>query len=281
MKALDKIKEIAETFRKQNLEYPEKQAQDIVCYVLKIEKTKLFIENPEITAGQVYLIDSFVNRRLKREPLQYILGECEFYNIKIRVGQGVLIPRPETEIVVEEIIKRKKMIAEKGNKIVDLCTGSGCIALAVGKNIPEFQVFGVDISEKAVFYAKESKIMNNIKNVHFVVGNLFEPFREKTFASIVCNPPYVKTEEIERLQPEIKDYEPREALDGGVNGLKFYREIIRDAKNYLLKEGLIFFEIGAGLSEAVQKIASSNEFETVEILKDLTGFERVMVLKNR
>uniref|UniRef100_A0A7C4AJ75 Release factor glutamine methyltransferase n=1 Tax=Thermodesulfovibrio aggregans TaxID=86166 RepID=A0A7C4AJ75_9BACT len=280
MKALDKIREIILTFKNQNLEYPEKQAQEIVCHVIRIEKTKLFTENPEITPRQAHLIDSFVQRRLKREPLQYILGRCEFYNIKVKVRPGVLIPRPETEILVEEIIKRKKLIAERGNKIIDLCTGSGCIALAVGKNIPEFQVFGADISEKAIFYAKENKILNRIKNTHFIVGNLFEPFKKKTFACIVSNPPYVKTEEIKRLQPEIRDYEPLEALDGGSDGLKFYRKIIKDAKEYLVKKGLIFFEIGSGQSEAIQKIASSNDFKIVSLLKDLAGFERVMILKN-
>lgn len=279
MKALDKIKEIAEAFRKQNLEYPEKQAQDIICYILKIEKTKLFTENPEIAPEEAHLIDSFVNRRLKREPLQYILGECEFYNIKVRVGKGVLIPRPETEIIVEEIIKRKKLISALGSKIVDLCTGSGCIALAIGKNIPEFQIFGVDFSEKAIYYAKEGKILNRVKNVHFIVANLFEPFRKKTFACIVSNPPYVKTEEIDKLQPEIRDYEPLEALNGGSDGLKFYRYIIQDARDYLMKEGLVFFEIGAGQLKAVQKIASSNNFKTVAVLKDLAGVERVIILR--
>lgn len=274
MKALEKIKQLVKDFSFDVLE-----AREIVCHVLKIEKVELYTKNPEITSEQANIIKSLVERRLKREPLQYILEECFFYNIKIKVGPGVLIPRPETEILVEEVIKRKDSISKIGNKILDLCTGSGCIALAIGKNVSEFQIFGIDISEKAISYAKQTKLVNNIKNVNFLVGNLFEPFKEKIFACITANPPYVKTEEIYELEPEIKNYEPLEALNGGADGLEFYRKIIDRAKNYLLNNGLIFFEIGAGQAKAVMDIASVKGFEVVDVVKDLAGIERIMILQ--
>lgn len=150
MKALDKIRKILN-----ENSHDIKEVQEIVCHVLKVEKTQLYTKNPEITSNEEKLINHLIERRLNREPLQYILGECIFYNIKIKVGPGVLIPRPETEIIVEEVIKRQNLIKKTGYRVLDLCTGSGCIALAVAKNIPQFHVFGIDISEKAVMYAKK------------------------------------------------------------------------------------------------------------------------------
>lgn len=274
MKALDKIRKI---LNENSLDI--KEVQEIVCHVLKVEKTQLYTKNPEITSNEEKLINHLIERRLNREPLQYILGECIFYSIKIKVGPGVLIPRPETEIIVEEVIKRQNLIKKTGYRVLDLCTGSGCIALAVAKNIPQFHVFGIDISEKAVMYAKKNKVLNNVENINFVVGDLFEPFKEKVFSCITANPPYVKTEEVFRLQPEIRDFEPFEALNGGVDGLNFYRKIIENAHKYLLKDGLIFLEIGMGQAEAVQNLALAEGFEVLEIVKDLAGIERVMILK--
>lgn len=274
MKAFDKIREIVNEFS-----FNIREAQEIICHVLKIDKIQLYTENPEITSEQAHTIKSLIERRLKKEPLQYILGECYFYNIKIKVGRGVLIPRPETEILVEQVLERRKLIINTGNRILDLCTGSGCIALAIGKNVPEFQIFGIDKSEKAVKYATENKALNNIKNVIFLVGDMFNPFKEKIFACITANPPYVKTDEISKLQPEIKNYEPLEALNGGEDGLNFYRKIIENAEKYLLNSGLIFLEIGQGQAKAVQNIALMSGFNVIEVVKDIAGIDRVMILQ--
>ncbi|ACI22032.1 MULTISPECIES: peptide chain release factor N(5)-glutamine methyltransferase [Thermodesulfovibrio] len=274
MKALDKIREIVNKFS-----FNIREAQEIICHVLKIDKIQLYTENPEITSEQAHTIKSLIERRLKKEPLQYIIGECYFYNIKIKVGRGVLIPRPETEILVEQVLERQKLISNTGNRILDLCTGSGCIALAIGKNAPEFQIFGIDKSEKAVKYATENKALNNIKNVIFLVGDMFNPFKEKIFACITANPPYVKTDEISKLQPEIKNYEPLEALNGGEDGLNFYRKIIENAEKYLLNSGLIFLEIGQGQAKAVQNIALMSGFNVIEVVKDIAGIDRVMILQ--
>ncbi len=275
MKALDKIKEIVNEFS-----FDIREVQEIICHVLKIGKIQLYTENPEINSQQANAIKSLIERRLKREPLQYILAECYFYNIRIKVGPGVLIPRPETEILVEKVIERKNFITNTGNKILDLCTGSGCIALAIGKNVPEFQIFGIDISEKAVKYAVQNKALNDIKNVTFLVGDLFTPFKENKFACITANPPYVKTDEISKLQPDVKNYEPLEALNGGEDGLNFYRKIIKNAGKYLLNDGLIFLEIANGQNKAVQDIALIEGFNVVEVVKDTARIERVIILKN-
>lgn len=151
--------------------------------------------------------------------------------------------------------------------------------MAIGKNVPEFQIFGIDKSEKAVKYATENKALNNIKNVIFLVGDMFNPFKEKIFACITANPPYVKTDEISKLQPEIKNYEPLEALNGGEDGLNFYRKIIENAEKYLLNSGLIFLEIGQGQAKAVQNIALMSGFNVIEVVKDIAGIDRVMILQ--
>jgi release factor glutamine methyltransferase len=277
--ALKKIEEITKIFEKNQIPFPQKEAQEIVCHIAKIDKVKLYSQNPQLTSRQIYEIYQLVQRRLKREPLQYIIGECDFFNIKLKVGPGVLIPRPETEILVEEFLKREEIKNKKNGLVVDLCTGSGCIALSIAKNLPQLKIIGVDISENAIKYAQKNKILNSVSNAFFVVGNLLSPLKKNSFISITANPPYVKSDEIINLQPEIRDFEPKEALDGGQKGLLYYEKILKNAEDYLIEEGLIFFEIGIRQSEEIKKMAEKLRFKVIKIVPDLAGIERVMILK--
>ncbi|MDI1472054.1 MAG: peptide chain release factor N(5)-glutamine methyltransferase [Thermodesulfovibrio sp.] len=279
MNALKKIEEIKKIFEKNQIPFPQKEAQEIVCHIAKIDKVKLYSQNPQLTSIQIYEIDRLVQRRLKREPLQYIIGECDFFNIKLKVGPGVLIPRPETEILIEEFLKREEIINKKDGFVVDLCTGSGCIALSIAKNLPQLKIIGVDISENAIKYAHKNKILNSVSNAFFVVGDLLSPLKKNSFISITANPPYVESDEIKNLQPEIKDFEPKEALDGGQKGLLYYEKILNNAEDYLIEEGLIFFEIGIGQAEEIKKMAEKLRFKMIKIVPDLAGIERVMILK--
>ena len=279
MNALKKIEEITKIFEKNQIPFPQKEAQEIVCHIAKIDKVKLYSQNPQLTSRQIYEIYQLVQRRLKREPLQYIIGECDFFNIKLKVGPGVLIPRPETEILVEEFLKREEIKNKKNGLVVDLCTGSGCIALSIAKNLPQLKIIGVDISENAIKYAQKNKILNSVSNAFFVVGNLLSPLKKNSFISITANPPYVKSDEIINLQPEIRDFEPKEALDGGQKGLLYYEKILKNAEDYLIEEGLIFFEIGIRQSEEIKKMAEKLRFKMIKIVPDLAGIERVMILK--
>jgi release factor glutamine methyltransferase len=280
VRALEKIQKISTSLKNNNVYFPEKEAEEIICHILQIDKAKLYSHNPELDKKTLQKIDQLVQRRLKREPLQYILGKCDFFNITIKVGKGVLIPRPETEILVEELLKIAKTKSKKEYFLLDLCTGSGCIALAIAKNLPYVKVFGVDISEKAIRYAEENKKLNKISNASFVVGDLFSSFKKNSFFFITANPPYIKTEEIPLLQPEIKEYEPTISLDGGETGLFYYEKILKEASYYLLKEGFIFLEIGFNQSRLIKEIANKNNLEVLKTVKDFAEIERVMILKS-
>ena len=168
--------------------------------------------------------------------------------------------------------------------ILDLCTGSGCLALALAKHFPDAKVYGTDISATAIRYAKENAELNGIGNAVFLKGSLYEPLKQLIsgmplkFDVIVSNPPYIKSNDIANLQPEIKNWEPKNALDGGEDGLRYYREIFSDARRYLMPGGVIFIEIGEGQAEDVSGIARSNHFKNISVIKDYAGIKRIIVI---
>ena len=304
--ALKHIKDITEFLKRCDISDAAKEAELILMRILGIDKVRLYRDSPKLSRWKIRKIDKILARRAKREPLHYILGDVEFHGIKIKVGSGALIPRPETELLVDEAIRivesykfppqagspEAKKIINDGNtqsaepknpdskiKILDLCTGSGCVALATAKKIPNSYVFGTDISAKAVRYAKKNSSINKIKNAKFFCGELFGPVAEfSPFDVIIANPPYIRTSDIQNLQPEIKDWEPANALDGGEDGLKFYREILSNVKKYLSKNGSVLLEIGYGQSSDVCKIVKENGFKNISVVKDFSEIDRVITL---
>jgi release factor glutamine methyltransferase len=265
-----------------------KDAEMIVAHCLGMDSIRLYRDNPEIPEDALLLIETFIRRRSHREPLQYILGFTEFYGLTIRVGPGVLIPRPETELLVEEAILRVRKLKVQSSKfkILDLCTGSGCIALALAKEFPDDAVYGTDISDHAMHYAEANARMNSIDNAIFLLGHLFEPVQRNLadqqskalFDLIISNPPYIKTGDLTSVQPEIKNWEPIAALDGGEDGLGYYRKIIPDAINYLTREGTLILEIGTGQAEAVKEIARAAGYGHNAVRKDYAGIDRIITL---
>jgi release factor glutamine methyltransferase len=306
MKALEKVRTAGEFFKHTGIDNPIKDAELIIAHCLGINRMILYKDNPQIQEEAMSLIETYIQLRAKREPLQYILGYTEFHGLKICVGPGVLIPRPETELLVEEAIKilRSKIsnpplppFTKRGGctgtdsslsllRILDLCTGSGCIALALAKEFPDTEIYGTDTSETAIQYAEENAKNNGIKNVTFLKGSLFEPLIKKpisrisrlAFDLIISNPPYIKKGDIITLQPEIGDWEPVEALNGGADGLDYYRGIMSEAKNYLKMEGVLMFEIGIDQAESVKEIARGAGFENISLKKDYAGIDRIMTI---
>lgn len=302
MHAIDRIRSAEEFLRRFGIDDAIREAELIVTHCLKRDRTELYRDNPFISKKQEEQIHEFLNRRSKREPLHYITGYIEFYELKIKIGKGVLIPRPETELLVEEAIKAvtsyKLQVTRKDKdsslithysllNILDLCTGSGCVALALARKIPDADVYGTDTSGIAMRYAKKNAELNSITNVTFLKGNLFEPIKKQlsshashiTFDLIVSNPPYIRSNDIENLQPEIKNWEPVEALDGGEDGLGYYRTIIPEARNYLKEGGHLLFELGVSQADLVRKMVKDAGFTDVLLIKDYAGIERILRAK--
>jgi release factor glutamine methyltransferase len=281
MNAIDKLKEAKGILSNAGIENPERDAESVLAHCMGIERVILYRDNTDISDEMNAQIDALLKRRTGREPLQYILGYTEFHGLKIKVGPGVLIPRPETELLAEEAITTiaNCKLQNLKLKILDLCTGSGCIALALAKAFPDALVYGADMSADALGYAKENAGLNNIKNIIFPQGDLFNPVKDMQFEMIASNPPYIRKDDMKLLQPEIRDWEPVAALDGGEDGLDYYRKIISGACDYLMENGFLMLEIGIGQSEPIREIAEYEGFDKIQVLKDYAGIDRIVKLK--
>ena len=272
------------------IESAEREAELMIRYGLGIDPVKLYSSNPDLNDEDELLIHEMVTRRTEREPLQYILGSVDFMSLKLEVGEGVLIPRPETELMAEHAIKTiinyKLQITNENSlpvtrhpslNILDLCTGSGCLALAIAKEYPDAEVIGCDNSEDALNRAERNAEMNKVENIKFIKGDLFSSVRDTyLFDMIISNPPYIRTEDIKDLQPEVRDWEPVNALDGGSDGLDYYRLIIPESTQYLKSNGLLMFEHGDGQSDFIAMILEQAGFTEIEMIKDYSGKERVI-----
>ncbi len=248
----------------------ESDAEWIYSIVLGIPRSGLDDKSNLVRPAEAKKIDEIVKKRLTGRPLWYILGDAEFYGCKIKVDERVLIPRPETEILCEHAIKT----VEEGDKVLDLCTGSGCIAIAIAKNCASkhVQVTASDVSDAAIMLAKENANYNSA-NITFIQSDLFNKIHGR-FNLIVCNPPYIKTSEIAALQREVRDYEPRIALDGGDDGLDFYRRLAKELPRYIAKNGMLMLEVGEGQAAEVLKLFEKREYAMV--VKDYQGVDRIL-----
>lgn len=211
-----------------------------------------------------------VRKRGERIPLQYIIGEQAFMGLNFKVNSNVLIPRQDTEAVVEEALK----ICQPGMRILDLCTGSGCIAISLMKNAHGMTAVGSDISKQALLVAKENGKMHEV-DIEWIRSNLYENISGR-FDLIVSNPPYVAQADILDLMPEVRDFEPIGALDGGVDGLDFYRQIVAQSKDHLNKDGYLYLEIGYDQGPAVTNMMCAAGYREVSVIKDLAHHERVV-----
>lgn len=225
----------------------------------------------ELAKEQKHEFEVLLMKRTEHIPLQYITGEQEFMGLTFHVNSNVLIPRQDTETLVEAALQ----VAKPGMKVLDMCTGSGCILISILKNAPGVTGYGYDISKQAVIVAKENAKLNDVTAV-FERSNLFEDVIEEKFDMIVSNPPYIPSDEIVSLMPEVAQFEPQEALDGKEDGLYFYRKIISDCIDFLAENGSIFFEIGYNQGEAVSEMLKNAGFSDITIIKDLVGHNRVV-----
>ena len=253
----------------------ELDARLLLEYVCKTDRNTL-LAHPEraVSEEERDRFLALIARREKREPLQYITGEREFMGLNFETSPETLIPRQDTECLVEEAMKE----LHDGMEILDLCCGTGCILLSLLNYSNDCRGFGVDINENAVALARKNAENLGIE-ARFAVSDLFEAVNGK-YDLITSNPPYIPTQVIVTLDPEVKSYEPMAALDGGEDGLTFYRIIAAQAKNYLKRGGMIFLEIGYDQGESVSKLLIENGYKNVKVVKDLAGLDRVVSAYN-
>lgn len=277
---LDIFNKSVEYLKRNGVPSPLLDTEYIFSDVLKVNKNTLkYSMSREIKEEDKDKIrEMLVLRAKKRKPLQYILGEWEFYGLPFKVREGVLIPRADTEILVEQCIQLMRDIEEPN--ILDIGSGSGAISIAIANELKSSSVTGIDINEKALKLANENKILNEIENVNFVESNLFEKLdKDFKYDLIVSNPPYISKEEYETLMPEVKNYEPQNALTDLGDGLYFYREISKLAGEYLKDTGYLAYEIGYNQAKDVTKILQNNNFNILSVIKDYGGNDRVVIAK--
>ncbi|MCH5249679.1 MAG: peptide chain release factor N(5)-glutamine methyltransferase [Lachnospiraceae bacterium] len=273
----------ADCLKKSGIREAELDARLLLEFVCKTDRNTLLAHSDREVSKEEY--ESYVNhisRRKKHVPLQHITGIQEFMGLEFEVNENVLIPRQDTEILVEEVMRH----LHDGMRILDMCTGSGCILLSLLYYSNDCVGLGVDVSraalDVAVRNAERLKSVKSGMDVNFLQSDLFEGLENnnlkdnKKFEIIVSNPPYIKNSVIETLMPEVKEYEPVSALDGGEDGLYFYREIIKKAGKYLTGGGKLFFETGFDQGYNVKNMMEDAGYKQVEIIKDYAGLDRVV-----
>jgi len=265
-----------------NNEIDSREARLLLAYSMDISSNDL-IKYEECTKEQYQKYIQVLNRRCQGEPFAYIAGTREFMKLNFKVNQYTLIPREDTEIVVEKALEVMKHLLEsriflkqKNNKIrvLDMCTGSGCIAVSIAKYFPHSIVEASDISKEALLIASENAFENQVK-VNFIYSNLFENVHQK-YDVIIANPPYIESAIIKTLQREVQK-EPVLALDGGMDGLEFYRRITKDAKQFLTSNGVLIYEIGFQQGMSVSHILEQEGYRDIQIEKDFSGNDRCII----
>lgn len=243
-----------------------------LSYILGKSKSYILLNQElELNSEQSHRLNDIINNRKKAYPLQYAIGEWEFYNLRLKVDERALIPRFETEIIVDYIINSTM----KKDKILDIGTGTGAIALSLGKNIENSFVTGSDIENKALSLARENKEITNVSNVDFINSDLFDNIDGK-FDLIISNPPYINKEDYEKLEKELY-FEPKSALYGGEDGLIFYKKIIKQAPAYLNDGGHLIFEIGYDQKEILNRLLKEQGFKSIINLRDFNDFDRFII----
>lgn len=277
-----------EVLKSSNIEAPVVEAGVMLCFALECDRVFLYTHSENAIDDKIlerYL--TFINLRAKGMPIQYITGHQEFMSLDFAVNSHVLIPRHDTEILVETVIEYVNglytAVSISGSPspvpqvhILDIGTGSGCIAVSIAYYARQCRITAADISQKALETAFLNAFKNNVSDrIEFVRSNLFDSLNEQKFDVIVSNPPYIPSDEINFLQTEVRKFEPVIALDGGQDGLDFYRRIVDEAPRFLKPQGLLAFEVGCGQSQDVAGLMKGMYFD-ISIIKDLAGIERVV-----
>lgn len=254
------------------------EADWIISHVTKMSQADFILHPRDITEEEMKKIEEIVLRRKLGEPLQYILGETEFMGMVFRVNENVLIPRADTETLVETVIEK---IGDEKVRVLDIGTGSGCVGISIAKKCPNAEVTLLDYSDAVLNVADANAALNKVK-VKIVKCDILEEIPQGEFDIIVSNPPYIETDTIFSLDNMVTSYEPPEALDGGFDGLMFYRRIVEEvAEEILADDGVIAFEIGYNQGESVSEILDEAGYSAIRVIKDPCGNDRVVAAKDK
>ncbi|MEN6318706.1 MAG: peptide chain release factor N(5)-glutamine methyltransferase [Syntrophaceae bacterium] len=277
MDILNVLKKASLALESGDCKSPRLDAEVLLSSYLKKDRTCLYT-HPEqsITEGEYTEFQEWVERRKRGEPVAYIVGEKEFWSLPFQVNNHVLVPRPETEILVEEVLKVCSDMGERNFRILDIGTGCGAISVALASELKSVQIVATDISQEALAVAIKNAQKNSVDHrISFLLGNLFQPVSGK-FDIIVSNPPYISLDEYNTLPFEVRGFEPKSALLAGNDGTEFHRKIIKGGVLYLQQGGWLFMEIGSGQKHTVENILNeSNLYDSIAFTQDYAGIERV------
>ncbi|HHX74376.1 MAG TPA: peptide chain release factor N(5)-glutamine methyltransferase [Firmicutes bacterium] len=266
-------------FREVGLGEPRREAEALLCAALRKPLAWVYAHGEAtLDPGAAALFAAWVERRRQREPYAYLTGEREFMGLGFTVTPAVLIPRPETEVLVS--VTARALQDHPSPHILEVGTGSGAVACALAHTLPRATVYAVDISREALAVAARNACRHGVgERVRFLPGDLYAPVAGKTFAAVVSNPPYVPTEEIRSLEPDVRDYEPWQALDGGPDGLHFYRRLTAELSQLGSNPPLLCLEVGWGQAEAVAALCRACGFARIKVHPDLAGIPRVVIAR--
>ena len=300
MKVLEALSNGENYLRDHNIEDSNLDSKYLLSNTLHVNRAGLIcMYQDEISDKSYKAFMRDIRKRSRHIPLDYIIGTKKFYKLDFNVNKNVLIPRDDTEVLVIEslhefdkyineskVLKNNDEMSDKNKSfynIIDMCTGSGCIALSLAYELPYANIYGVDLSRGALKVARSNKVKNNISNVSFIRSNLFKKFKDERFSEsvdmIVSNPPYIKTDICKTLDKEVKDHEPMMALCGGKDGLIFYKKIINEAKRLLVNHGILAFEIDYTYYEAIKSLLEDAKFSDIKLFKDMSGNDRVIIAR--
>ncbi len=280
------LKWVSKLFKSVEIINPERETELLLSYFLKMNRSEIYLNSDRALKNkEKKQLENMIQERIRKIPLQYITKHQEFMGMDFLVEKGVLIPRPETEILVERVIEKlKKRKSSSHLKIVDLGTGTGIIAISIAKFIKDITIYATDISKESLQVALKNAQKHNCEDkIIFLQGDLFEPFQGKieknSLDVIISNPPYVNSDDFKLLPPEIKDNEPKIALYGGVDGIDYYRKIVKEGPKFLKRDGFIALEVGLNQAKIIKELIlkENNYRKNVEIFKDYSGIERVVI----
>jgi release factor glutamine methyltransferase len=280
---LEAIKKSTEFLAKKGVESPRLQTELLLAHLLKMPRMKLYLNfDRALTTTETDALREFITRRAAREPLQHIVGSTSFCGFEILVNRHVLVPRPETEMLAELGWQFLSTINSQPSTALDFCTGSGCIAIALAAKATAAKIVATDISADALALAKQNATANKVlERIDFLHGNGFTALKDaQQFDLIVSNPPYIASAEIATLDPEVRDFDPRAALDGGADGLDFYRLIAAQAKAFLKPDGKIMLEFGDGQADAIKIIFESEKWIVEAVKEDYSQRARVLIARH-